>query len=365
MKNWILSTVAILSILSNVSAQDIELEKWTYNGVSAGILSTALSETETGNSFGGSSTFLTVGSDMATFNSTGTDGEGWHGGIINSSYAGSSTGIYQISYDIVKGVFFTTGAFGSGKLQFGWGLRSNVSGTNDCKLDFKYDNKVHYLVVTDATGEKAPIQVGTGTSLFDLKIRQQYNLIERGSPGSFRVFYTLGSASEVELYPGQLTLPVDFQIDEFRLDVPTRQDGNTWGANSPVNIDNLLFTKQDLSPLLTFVNKNVSFAAGGDKGVISGDTYEPGDILQIITTNQNETLVSVTDVSTSLYADPNAFAITPISSNAYPALASGELYTGVFQVEIMDGVTNGPYTFTVTNRINSSSANPTAFSAEF
>ena len=358
MKKWILSTATVLCVLTHASAQDVELEKWTYDGLS-GLFGNAQSLTGTGSAFGGSSSFLTISSGAAFFKSEGTVNEGWVGGVSNTNYAGKTTGIYQISYEVRNAVFFSTG---TGKAQFGWGLRSLTNGTEDCSLAFQYNNSTFNLIATDASGEKTPIQIATGGSLQNTSIRLLYNLNARGEMGSFRAYYTLGTGTEQEMYAGQLSLPSNFQLDEFRFEIPTRIDGNSWNQGSISLVDNLLFKRIIVIPKLTFIQEEVSYIT--TNGVLPGITYEPGDVLKIVTTNINETVVTVTDVSTSLSADASAFSITNLTPTTFTSLDPNEIYTATYQVEILDGATNGPQTFTVVNKI-STGATATSFSASF
>ena len=179
--------------------------------------------------------------------------------------------------------------------------------------------------------------------------------------GSFRAYYTLGTGTEQEMYAGQLSLPSNFQLDEFRFEIPTRIDGNSWNQGSISLVDNLLFKRIIVIPKLTFIQEEVSYIT--TNGVLPGITYEPGDVLKIVTTNINETVVTVTDVTTTLSADPAAFRISP-STFTFDSLDPSEIYSTTSTVTILDGATNGLNTFTIINQIGTG-ATATSFSASF
>ena len=365
MKKWMFLILITSGILSVSPAQDIELEKWSYNGLSAGLLSTAASETGTGSSFGSGASFLTVlSSGVARFTSTGTPNESYAGTITASNYNGKTSGIYEISYEITFARFVNTMTAG-GKGLLGWGLQSTVSGVDNCNVFFQHNAGVFELLVNDENGLTSPTEIATGNLVTSVKIRQVYNLNIKGSPGSLRVYYSIGTNPDIEIFPGQLIVHSDFRLDGFHMDVQTTTNGNDWKTGDFVIIDDLLFTEVIVVPKLTFIQEEVSYdAPGQDNGVIGGTTYEPGDILRITTTNKNETIVTVTDVSTSLSADPTAFTITPFTTTNFTSLDPNEIYTATYQVEILDGATNGPNEFTVINQIGSG-ASATAFSASF
>jgi hypothetical protein len=363
MKKWMLSTLAALSLCS-VSHAQVALEQWTYTGVANNSLwVTALSDTGTGNSFGTATDyFIAVTGGTVLFSSTGFfPNEGFIGSVTHPSYAGSLTGPYQISYDILSSDFTNTGT-GTGR--FGWGLRSTASGTDDCNVIFEYNNGSFNLIVTDATGTLASYPIATGTRVENVKIRQLYDLDKKGNPGSFQVFYSIGGAVETEIYAGLLTLPSDFKVDELTCEVQATSNGYTWAPGDLTYVDNILFEEQNFDPKLTFLGEQVSFLS--DNGLLSNSpdiTYEPGDVLQIITSNINESIISVSDVSNSLQANSSAFSITP-ASVSFLSLAPGETYTATYEVEVLNSAVNGSNTFTVVNQIGTG-ADALAFPASF
>jgi hypothetical protein len=103
-------------------------------------------------------------------------------------------------------------------------------------------------------------------------------------------------------------------------------------------------------PLVSALGICVSFIA--DNGYLSNiptDTYEPGDILQFVVTNQNDSAITVSNVQTSLTADPAAFSITlnVPGSDLYPALVPGQSTTTTYTVEVLPGAAHGTNGFEV------------------
>jgi len=360
---------SILAIFASAPAQNIALEKWTYSTLSFRPLGNAKSLTGTGSAFGNTTDLYL--SDYLGYNGT-TNGvalianfagppPSYLQSVSAPSYAGTNSGAYRISFDIVEAIFPNTG---TGKGQFGWGLRSNASGTDDCTVLFRYDNGDFQLVPIDATGTRTPVTIATGTTLADLSVSMQFNLDAKGTAGSFSAFYQIGGGLPVPIYPQQMVLHNDFQIDGFTLQFDMTSAGFSWAANDYAYFDNLLFETISTDITLTNISHGVSFIQ--KNGIFTNTpTYEPGDVLKIVTTNLNDSIIAANDVTTTLWADPTAFTITALSSNAYPSVAPNETYTGEFQVTILDGATNGPSTFTVTNRINSASPAPIAFESSF
>jgi autotransporter-associated beta strand protein len=76
--------------------------------------------------------------------------------------------------------------------------------------------------------------------------------------------------------------------------------------------------------------------------------YEPGETLDITIFSTNDGARVVSNVVNTLTAASAGFTITPASA-AYPALTIGASTSTVYQVVIGAGVTNGTYTFYVTN----------------
>ncbi len=351
MKNWIVATFIVLSTLLTCSAQI--LEHWTYDGVSDGPLSSAPSLSGTGNSFGSGASFLQVKSLAGLISPPSFD---YLQGISDASYQGKTTGIVTISYDVDSVFFLNT----TGSATFGFGLRSLASGTDDCNVFLLYQAKEYKFVVTDANGTQTSASISSGQfNLTDLSVKQVYNLDVKGTPGSFKVYYSIAGGADVEIFPETLTVHADFNLNEFTFAVPFT--GTSWRpSNNSFSFDNLLLEAP--SPVLEFVQQGVSYIQ--DNGILGGDTYEPGDILQIVTTNKNDSVVTATDVSTSLSANPSSFSITPLSTLNFSSVDPGEIYTATYRVEILDGAVNGSNTFTVVNQIGAG-ADAVAFPASF
>jgi len=350
MKKWILLTALIFCSLLTVQA--VELEKWTYDGLINPFtsLGNVPSLTGTDSAFGTTTSgFLGAleASGYAFIANNANPPPSYSQSIFAPSYAGNTSGAYKISFDIPEASFAGTG---TGKGQFGWGLRSNANGQDDCNVLFRYDNGEFQLVATDASGTKTPVTIATGSTLANLSVSMIFNLGSKGSLGSFAAFYQLEGGLPILIFPQQLALHDDFQIDEFVLQFDMTSPGFAWAANDVVFFDNLIFETVSSSITLTNIGQQISFIE--DKGVFPGaDTYEPGDILQVITENVNDSVIAATDVTTILTANSTAFSITSISSNAYPSINPNESFTGVFQVKVLAGAQDGSNTFSVINTI--------------
>lgn len=350
MKKWTVSIALVFCSL--LTAQAVELEKWTYDGISYQGLNTVLSETGTDSAFGPT--------DQTSPYYLYVDGIGTAGiygllasadlsqGISAPSYAGKSTGGYEISFDVP-----VVSALATGKGNFGWGLRSTTNGISEGSVLVQFDGGNLQLLVTDKDGPRPAQTIGTVPTTENLNVRMFFNLDTSGTPGSLRVFYTLGTAPEQELFTAnQLTLQSNFTISDFHMFVGITSGDFSWGNSDFLSFDNLLFKTVGTGPELSLIGKQISFVLpNGDQGIISGDTYEPGDTLQIITTNQNVSLnFEANNVTTTLAADSSAFKITPLT-NTFASVGPKATYTATFEVEVLDAVPDGSNTFTVVNQI--------------
>lgn len=352
------NTLMIAVILANTLMANAQvLERWTHDEVTDFTLWANIPSEITGSSFGTASTYFVAAlNNQLAFSSNegyGLMDEGYFGGISAPSYTGSTNGNFQISYDITDSDFTSTG---SGAGRFGWGIRSTATGTIDCNLIFEYNNGNFNLIVTDGIGTKSPVTIATGTQLQNIRIRQLYDLNNK----IMYIFYAIGIAAEIELYPGQLTLPSDFRVDELRAEAQATSGGYTWLSGDITLVDNIIFESPSLEPNLEFVQETVSYIE--DYGVLPNPSYEPGDVLKIITENINDSIISVSDVTSTLSAP--GFNITPISPNTFSSLAPQETYFVTNRVEVLDGAVHGSNTFTVVNQIGTGTE-AMAFPASF
>jgi len=360
MKKKIIGALVLFAGLSYGQATPLEL--WTYTGVPDGPLSAAISETPTGSAFGTGASFLTVDSEAAYLTTSGASNENYAEGLSPATYAGLTTGVYQISYTITEANFFSTVLSGGTKGQFGWGLRSNVG--DDCNVLFQYNAKTFELVVNDDAPPRDPVKIADGFIIYNVTIRQVYILGANGNPGSFQVYYSLDGAEEQEVYSGDLKLHSDFRLDEFRMEINTTANGFSWRPGSRAIIDNLSFEELDSSPELALIGHSISFIKDNGTFTNKPSIYEPGDVLQVVTTNKNIGFGLANNVTTTLSADPSAFSITPIT-NTTASLNINESYPASFEVKVLNGALDGDNTFTVINTIGAGTPAPMVFKDEF
>jgi len=336
------------------------LEKWDFTGADGDILSSAPS-TPGSVSLKDSGVFELQENTLSIQNAG--KAESYLPTDVPSMGSGLTTGTYQLQWTVLSSDFANSFAAGTGG-EFGFGFSNDGGATPQCLAMFGFNGTAFEVSAVGIPDIPATSISSNGVSQIDnVTMRLVLDLDNRGSPGSAKIYYIVGATEQ--MLSG--TLPATFSIDSIYQRVYTRSSGTSWKAGDITYIDNLYLSSGDeliFSPELAFIQENVSFAPGGDHGVLGGTTYEPGDVLQIVTTNINASVLPVADVSTSLSADTNAFRITPLSTETFPIMAAGETYTATYQAEILDGVTNGSQTFTVINQIGSGTS-AMAFPASF
>lgn len=336
------------------------LEKWDFTGADGDILSSAPS-TPGSVSLKDSGVFELQENTLSIQNAG--KAESYLPTDVPSMGSGLTTGTYQLQWTVLSSDFANSFAAGTGG-EFGFGFSDDGGATPQCLAMFGFNGTAFELSAVGIPDISATPVSSNGVSKIDyVTMRLVLDLDHRGLPGSAKIYYITGATEQ--MVSG--TLPATFSIDSIYQRVYTRSGGTSWKAGDITYIDNLYLSSGDeliFSPELAFVHESVSFAPGGDHGILGGTTYEPGDVLQIVTTNMSASILPVTDVSTSLSADSTAFTITPLSATNFPTVAAGETYMATYQVEIRTGATNGPQTFTVVNQIGSG-ASAQAFPATF
>jgi uncharacterized repeat protein (TIGR02543 family) len=225
------------------------LEEWTYDGVSDGTVLNGMgteSLTGTGNKWspGNSGSFGVVSNQMQRWEATGYANESAFSSLSHASYAGVTSGVYEVSFEVISADFSGTAGI-NGTAQFGYGLRSTTNGTADARALFFVDgaNNRTRLSITSAVGTQF-VEIENGVVLSDvLKVRLVYDLDNRGALGSFRVFTTLGAGAEVEHLAGQLQLVADFQIDQFRQQFQALNGNHDWLPGDVATVDHILLAK--------------------------------------------------------------------------------------------------------------------------
>jgi len=88
----------------------------------------------------------------------------------------------------------------------------------------------------------------------------------------------------------------------------------------------------------------------GGVNILNPDIYEPGEELRITVTNINAGDVTVTNILSTLSADPSVFTITPLGgTEVHPSMTTGQVETTIWQVDIHSAAAHGTYTFNVQN----------------
>ncbi len=260
MKKWLAILMAVA--FASVSRGQEVVHEWNYTGLGIGAevgLSAAFS-TGTGTSIAfNDKPLAAVTNERVRWAATGAANESAFITKPPSLYAGQTTGEFQVELDFQDADFSLTSA-ANGDARIGFGLRSKASGNDDGSFRLRFDgrdnitnivgsvtNVINYdglflEVNDDISGNEKVVELASGSALTSVKVRATYDLNNKGSAGSFKVYYNLDGAGEVLAYSNGV-LAADFKIDELRWAVQSSNGGASWEVGDECFTDNLIFTK--------------------------------------------------------------------------------------------------------------------------
>lgn len=192
-----------------------------------------------------------------------------------SSDAGSTAGRYQLSWTYA-GVDFTlthgTSATNAGRI--GFGIR-NTNNNNDVSLRLVGVGGEIILERSDADNSNVSLASFSGSTLSNLQVRLLFDFDQRGSAGSFQVFYTTNGGSEVSAVTDG-TLPADFELSVIRMVQQTTNGGASWIPGDTVRVDNLVLetviAEADIAGIRTVTATGLQFMS--ETGVVYALEYD-------------------------------------------------------------------------------------------
>ncbi len=225
------------------------LEEWTMTGGADGArLNTVPSTTGTGSTLSGTqANGQDIQGEQIRIFSAGT-GAGF-GNINDASYAGATSGVYEISFDITAADLSLT-SLSNGSAQAGFGFRFNDGSNRDLRTLFRYNGAAasdeFRLVVSTAGDGNQNITIETGSVLSALlNVRQVLDM----DAGTYSVYYTLGAAAEVEAYSGGVF--AGQTIDSMRQQFQALNGGNSMQVGDAIYMDDInlyLVVEESITP---------------------------------------------------------------------------------------------------------------------
>lgn len=220
------------------------VDAWHYDGLTNGAgLSQGISTGIVGGISFPDYALATIQDEAVRWQSDGATDSMYRGRDL-SSYDDADAGVFQLSVDYLDADFTATAALSNGLGRVQFAIR-DTSGTDaGFRLIFTSgggsDPKFR-LEAADDLGSNQFLANFTGATLGHLGVRAVYDLDNRGSAGSFKVYYRFDGGAEVEAYSGQL--PADFDLDLLRYVVQTYNGGANWAAGDHIAADNLVLRK--------------------------------------------------------------------------------------------------------------------------
>ncbi|VGO19220.1 hypothetical protein [Pontiella sulfatireligans] len=214
------------------------LESWDLTGgVDGAAVGTVPSSTGTGSTLGGAvAKGVDIQGETVNLFAAGTGAA--FKGFTHASYAGATTGVYQVSFDMTTWDMVNTAASNT-SAQAGFGFRFNDGSDHDLSTLARYSGATDQFVLTvTGTGGNTTVVLEDGTVASDvINVRQVLDM----DLGTYSVFYTIGAGAEqtaaVEgVYAGQT-------IGEFRQQFQTINGGNYLQAGDTMQMDNITLAK--------------------------------------------------------------------------------------------------------------------------
>ena len=223
----------------------VKLEEWDYAGVTNGAgINAGLSTTGTGSAWSDKAPFGVVSNQMQRWRATGAANESGFFDLSDGSYADATSGVYQLSYDVVSADFSNTDAFG-GKAQFGYGVRDATlsGGARNGVLLVRYEDTggQNEFRLSLSAGTTVQQTIAAGHSISNLHVRAVYNLDNAGATGSFMGYFSINGGTETAVTNA---LASGFTLRTLRMHIQALNGGNSWQPGDMVLIDNITFLKQ-------------------------------------------------------------------------------------------------------------------------
>ncbi|VGO19248.1 hypothetical protein [Pontiella sulfatireligans] len=218
------------------------LEEWTYASVTNGAgLSEGFSTTGTGLAWA-DSPLAVVSNQMQRWTYNGTTESAFQNKVTSgSSYENATSGVYQLSFDVVSAGFSGTAA-ADGKAQFGYGIRDNsLAGTDrNGMLLVRYEGggATDEFRISLSAGSTIQQVVQNGRVMSNLHVRAVYDLDNAGAVGSFKAYYSFDGGTETEVVN---QLAAGFTLETLRMQVQTINGGNSWAVGDVALLDNIQF----------------------------------------------------------------------------------------------------------------------------
>ncbi len=251
-----LVVITIPSQSDGIDGNSTIVDAWDYNDLPDG---TGLgSATSTGGIFFPDYDIASIQHGTLRWQSDGTT-DSYYRQKNLSQYTNASNGVFQLSVDFLDADFTASSELtnGLGRIQFV--MRDSSGVDTGIRLLFSSgngNNPTFRLEATDDLGANQTLTSFSGTTLDHLNVRAVFDLNNRGSSGSFKVYYRHEGGAEVLAYTGQL--PTDFDLGQLRYAVQTYNGGCNWAAGDRIHTDNLILRKFDESPAPGFTTNLIS-----------------------------------------------------------------------------------------------------------
>jgi hypothetical protein len=154
-----------------------------------------------------------------------------------SVYSGMSTGIYEVSFDIVSVDWSLTQAAVS-NANFGFEVRNSSNPRDPITLQAKYHGGSDEIRLdyTDSIGTTTMLAI-PGAVASNLSVRAEFDLDNGGNPGSAKFFYTKDGVEVAATHEGVVSAGLSFA--EYRLRAQALNGGNGWQIGDVALMDNL------------------------------------------------------------------------------------------------------------------------------
>lgn len=250
------------------------VDLWTYEGLANGAaLSEALSTGIVGGVSFGNNDMASITNEMLLLTQPGT--------VLSlfrnrtpSLYDGTTTGVFDMSYDVVLMDFSNTQAAGT-NANFGFEVRNRTGTTTSIGATVQYDGADDQieLQLRDGAGTQV-VRTFAGAVLSNLKVRVVFNLDDAGNAGSLHYYYTHEGVIVAATYNG--TVPAGFHLDEYRLRAQPINGGYGWQVGDPVLMDNLKFEKIAALPALPMYADKVIYEMNDPDGTLLSGLAQTG-----------------------------------------------------------------------------------------